>query len=354
MRWRLQGNTITPESFAIAGGRVTFDGSDWEAQYYITDHLGSTRAVTDTLGNVLATFDYTPYGELLAATDNTTAGTDYLFTGKENQAKQGAGELYDSQARFMDTEGRFLSIDPLAEKFYHLSPYTYCAGDPVNLVDPDGRMFGDFVDNKGHIIGNDGKKDGKVYAIKISKYKEFQNSQNGSEYNSKQLKDAKKFVEKNTGNKEAFLDNPEVYDCFIEIVGDEGMRQQMVDIVSKDDGKGGSLENNRREHGGYILNDGVYGVPSGDVDSYKINIRIKGEHVPFITNEERWLPTFHSHPSGKNSTGQNFIQHPYGNDFENAGSFTSYVFGRNNGNVYIYNNKGILSIIPQENFVNFK
>ena len=26
-------------------------------------------------------------------------------------------------------------------KFYHLSPYAYCAGDPVNLVDPDGRKI---------------------------------------------------------------------------------------------------------------------------------------------------------------------------------------------------------------------
>ena len=28
-----------------------------------------------------------------------------------------------------------------AEKYYHLSPYAYCAGDPVNLVDPDGRIW---------------------------------------------------------------------------------------------------------------------------------------------------------------------------------------------------------------------
>jgi hypothetical protein len=31
-----------------------------------------------------------------------------------------------------------MSIDPKAESFYHISPYAYCAGDPVNLVDPDG------------------------------------------------------------------------------------------------------------------------------------------------------------------------------------------------------------------------
>jgi hypothetical protein len=32
-------------------------------------------------------------------------------------------------------------MDPLAEKYYHLSPYAYCAGDPANLVDPDGRIW---------------------------------------------------------------------------------------------------------------------------------------------------------------------------------------------------------------------
>ena len=30
-------------------------------------------------------------------------------------------------------------MDPLSEKYYHISPYAYCAGNPVNLVDPDER-----------------------------------------------------------------------------------------------------------------------------------------------------------------------------------------------------------------------
>ena len=142
LRFRIDGdNNIVPESFAIAGGRVKYDNGSWQTEYYITDHLGSVRAVTDANGNVLAEFDYTPYGELLTATDSTATGTDHLFTGKEQQSKLGVSELYDSQARFMGTDGRFTSIDPLAEKYYHLSPYAYCAGDPVNLVDPDGRKI---------------------------------------------------------------------------------------------------------------------------------------------------------------------------------------------------------------------
>ena len=35
---------------------------------------------------------------------------------------------------------RFTTMDPLAEKYYSISPYAYCAGNPVNLVDPDGHF----------------------------------------------------------------------------------------------------------------------------------------------------------------------------------------------------------------------
>ncbi len=33
-----------------------------------------------------------------------------------------------------------MSIDPMAEKYYGISPYAYCAGDPINLIDPTGMM----------------------------------------------------------------------------------------------------------------------------------------------------------------------------------------------------------------------
>ena len=357
LRFRIDGdNNIVPESFAIAGGRAIYNGGSWMTNYYITDHLGSVRAVTDANGNVLATFDYTPYGELLAATDNTTAGTDHLFTGKEQQGKLGVSELYDSQARFMNTTGRFLSMDPLAEKYYHLSPYAYCAGDPVNLVDPDGRMYGDFVDKKGRIIGTDGIDDGKVYVHKISKWQFFRSYQVGSKHSWRSLRKAKKFVEMNSGNTEAFMRTPEVYDCFVEIVGDRNMRQAMVSVVEKDDGEYENRmnDNNRREYGGYILNNMVYDVPPGEVGKGTINIRIREEHTPFITNKEKWLQTFHSHPSGLKSDNEEFVQYPILNDIEISGSFTSYVFARKKSIVYIYNGNGILSKIPHKRFVNFK
>ena len=141
LRWRLKDGVLTPESVAITGGRAVCDTTDtWAANYYICDHLGSVRTVTDENGTVLANYDYLPYGTDMSRDAATADVTDYRFTGKEVQRDFGAN-LYDSFARFQHNNGRFLSIDPKAEAFYHISPYAYCAGDPVNLVDPDGEAW---------------------------------------------------------------------------------------------------------------------------------------------------------------------------------------------------------------------
>lgn len=51
----------------------------------------------------------------------------------------------------MPSYARFTTMDPLCEKYYSISPYAYCAGNPVNLVDPEGEDWykqittGDYV-----------------------------------------------------------------------------------------------------------------------------------------------------------------------------------------------------------------
>lgn len=48
-------------------------------------------------------------------------------------------DLYDSHARFYDSMiGRTTSQDPLAEKDYHLSPYLWCAANPIKFGDKNG------------------------------------------------------------------------------------------------------------------------------------------------------------------------------------------------------------------------
>ena len=55
--------------------------------------------------------------------------------------------LSDFGARFYDPfTARWTTLDPLAGKYHSLSPYNYCAGNPVNLVDPDGSIIDTFLD----------------------------------------------------------------------------------------------------------------------------------------------------------------------------------------------------------------
>ena len=60
------------------------------------------------------------------------------FTGKERDDETGYGYF---GARYMDHElmTMWLSVDPLAYKYPSISPYAYCAWNPVKLVDSDGR-----------------------------------------------------------------------------------------------------------------------------------------------------------------------------------------------------------------------
>ena len=114
----------------VAGGAVS---------YYLKDHLGSTRTLLSSGGTVAATYDYWPYGEVLA-----TGGTDatpFRFTGHERDAESGLdfmpNRTYGPVAR------RFWQVDPMAQKYPELSPYTYTAGNPLKYWDPDGRSHHD-------------------------------------------------------------------------------------------------------------------------------------------------------------------------------------------------------------------
>ena len=98
---------------------------------------GSVRVVVGADGTVIKHNEFLPYGELFNNNDPYLTNNDYLYGGKELQKRFGIN-LYDSQARFQSNTGMFLSLDPLAEKYYGISPYSYCAGNPVNFTDKGG------------------------------------------------------------------------------------------------------------------------------------------------------------------------------------------------------------------------
>ncbi|MDY6293551.1 MAG: RHS repeat-associated core domain-containing protein [Bacteroidales bacterium] len=105
----------------------------------IKDYQGNVRAVLDQNHNVVERNDYYPYGGLINASD--TQLQPYKYSSKELDRENGL-DLYDSQARWYDPMLPGTTIqDPLAEKYYSISPYTWCAGNPIEFVDLEGEKI---------------------------------------------------------------------------------------------------------------------------------------------------------------------------------------------------------------------
>ena len=93
------------------------------------------RSVVRQDGAVVESTDYYPYGTPFTTTNSVQP---YKYGTKVLDRMHGL-DLYDSQARWYDAlTGRTSTLDPKAEKYYNLSPYTWCAGNPVKYVDPTG------------------------------------------------------------------------------------------------------------------------------------------------------------------------------------------------------------------------
>ena len=69
------------------------------------------------------------------------------FTGKERDTET---DFSYFGARYYDSDilTGWLSVDPMADKYPNISPYAYCAWNPVKLVDPDGRMVDEWEYDK--------------------------------------------------------------------------------------------------------------------------------------------------------------------------------------------------------------
>ena len=112
-----------------------------DSAYYVQvkDYQGNVRAVLDQNHNVVERNDYYPYGGLINASD--TQLQPYKYSSKELDRENGL-DLYDSQARWYDPMlPQTTTQDPLAEKYFSISPYTWCAGNPVRFIDPSGKTF---------------------------------------------------------------------------------------------------------------------------------------------------------------------------------------------------------------------
>ena len=156
--------------------RYVYDASQDEFTfcYYDRDHLGNIRQVTEadgsSVGSVIQTMNYYPFGaEFCDGSASYTSIQPYKYNGKEFDGMHGLN-TYDYGARqYNPVTAHWDRVDPLAEKYYSLSPYNYCANNPIRYIDINGDSI--IVDNYGNIIGQNGKdKNVYLYSKKSNKY----------------------------------------------------------------------------------------------------------------------------------------------------------------------------------------
>ena len=92
-----------------------------------------------------------------------TANWTFTFSAKEKDSETGLS--YFGSRYYSSDLSIWLSVDPMAAKYPSLSPYVYCANNPVRLVDPNGEEIGNYYDINGDFIGSDKVDDNKVYLV---------------------------------------------------------------------------------------------------------------------------------------------------------------------------------------------
>ncbi|NDV58066.1 DUF6443 domain-containing protein [Bacteroides sp. 519] len=148
--------------------QILFDGGYIENgiyHFYLTDYLGNNRIVTTNTGIIVQKNHFYPFGMTFGETSNNEQDKQqFKYNGKELDRRNGLN-LYDYSARYMEPAiGRFTTMDPLAEKYYNISPYAYCANNPIKFIDPTGMFYGDYYSGySGKLLFSDGINDNRVY-----------------------------------------------------------------------------------------------------------------------------------------------------------------------------------------------
>jgi len=133
---------LNPEGYSKKQSNGTY-----KYYYYAKDHLGNNRATFEATASSFSPqqeISYYPFGMpftvIYPPRDGFSAELQpYKFGGKEYDQMHGLN-WYDFGARYYyGIVPGFMTMDPLAEKYPWISPYVYCANNPVNAIDPTGK-----------------------------------------------------------------------------------------------------------------------------------------------------------------------------------------------------------------------
>ncbi|WP_132066303.1 RHS repeat domain-containing protein, partial [Aquimarina spinulae] len=139
----------TLEFFNHAEGIVEHEADGYKYVYQFKDHLGNIRlsykdadkngAITQS--EIVQEKNYYPFGLQHKGYNFDVKGRkhDYGYNGKEEQSELGLDWIDYGARNYNAAIGRWMNMDPLAEKYYDKSSYNYSLNNPVFFVDPDGR-----------------------------------------------------------------------------------------------------------------------------------------------------------------------------------------------------------------------
>jgi len=126
--------------YVIAAGLRIAKITPAGVQYYLGDHLGSTRKILDSARTERYSVDYQPFGK-----PYSTSGPDpdpYKFTSEKHDDPTGLVYL---RARQYDPDlGRFVSADPVLGSLavpQTLNRYAYVVNNPLKYTDPSGEFI---------------------------------------------------------------------------------------------------------------------------------------------------------------------------------------------------------------------
>ena len=113
------------------------DGTDYLTYHF--NNVGSTMALTDDKGQKIASYEYSPYGQIISKEKERLVA--FLYNGQYGVATDESG-LYYMRARYYNVDiKRFMNQDVLTgtlERISSLNRYAYVEGNPISYLDPFG------------------------------------------------------------------------------------------------------------------------------------------------------------------------------------------------------------------------
>ncbi|XP_072028717.1 uncharacterized protein [Amphiura filiformis] len=106
--------------------------------YYHFDALGSVLSLVDDQQMVLNTYQYDPFGNVIASEESIPNSYQFIGQWGVRKVKESPG-LYYMRARFYNSQhGRFLTLDPYGIGGKSTNLYCYGNNNPLENIDPKG------------------------------------------------------------------------------------------------------------------------------------------------------------------------------------------------------------------------